>query len=172
VQDEHAEAQEKPQEAQVDYKIQGVGVSMGRTFVMLKPDAIRKCVVGKVISRLEGAGLAIVGMKMVQLNEKICREHYAHHVNKPFFKGLIEFMCSSPVICMVLEGSDAVETVRELAGPTDSKKAPKGTIRGDFGTDVQANVIHASDSDETAEVEIRRFFRDDEIFKKSSIVRK
>jgi nucleoside-diphosphate kinase len=137
---------------------------MERTFVMLKPDAIKKGVVGQVISRLEKAHLSIAGMKMVQLNEEMCREHYAHHASKPFFKGLVEFMCSSPVICMVVEGERAVEAVRELAGPTDSKKAPKGTIRGDFGTDVQANIIHASDSKETAEVEIRRFFRDDEIF--------
>lgn len=137
---------------------------MERTFVMLKPDAIKKGVAGEVISRLEGASLSIAGMKMVQLNERICREHYAHHAGKPFFQSLVKFMCSSPVICMVLEGENAVETVRELSGPTDSKKAPKGTIRGDFGTDVQANIIHASDSRETAETEIKRFFRNDEIF--------
>lgn len=137
---------------------------MERTFVMLKPDAIKKGVVGEVISRLESKGLSIVGMKMVQLDEKICNEHYAHHVGKPFFKGLVEFMCSTPVICMVLEGENAVDAVRELAGPTDSKKAPKGTIRGDSGTDVQANIIHASDSRETAEREIRRFFKKNEIF--------
>jgi nucleoside-diphosphate kinase len=137
---------------------------MERTFVMLKPDAIKKGVAGEVISRLEGAHLRIVGMKMVQLDEDICKEHYAHHVGKPFFKGLVKFMCSSPVICMVVEGEHAVEAVRELAGPTDSKKAPKGTIRGDFGADVQANIIHASDSKETAEIEIRRFFKKAEIF--------
>ena len=137
---------------------------MERTFVMLKPDAIKKDVSGEVISRLEKAGLEIVGMKMIKLDEKICREHYAHHVDKPFFKGLVEFMCSTPVICMVLEGENAVEVVRILAGPTDSKKAPKGTIRGDFGTDVQANIIHASDSQETAEGEIKRFFKKSELF--------
>jgi len=137
---------------------------MERTFILLKPDAIKKGVVGEVISRLEKANLSIVGMKMLQLTEEMCREHYAHHVNKPFFQGLVKFMCSSAVICMVLEGDGAVEKVRELAGPTDPKKAPKGTIRGDFGTDVQANIIHASDSKDTAEVELRRFFRDDEIF--------
>lgn len=137
---------------------------MERTFVMLKPDAVKKGVIGNVTSRLEGKGLKIVGMKMLQLNEKICREHYAHHAEKPFFEGLVKFMCSTPVVCMVLEGEDAVETVRALAGPTDSKKAPKGTIRGDFGTDVQANIIHASDSRETAESEIKRFFKKNEIF--------
>ncbi|QLJ52356.1 MAG: Nucleoside diphosphate kinase [Candidatus Fermentimicrarchaeum limneticum] len=137
---------------------------MERTFVMLKPDAIKKDVAGEVISRLEKAGLEIIGMKMIKLDEKICREHYAHHVDKPFFKGLVEFMCSTPVICMVLEGENAVEVVRSLAGPTDSKKAPKGTIRGDFGTDVQANIIHASDSRETAESEIKRFFKKSELF--------
>jgi nucleoside-diphosphate kinase len=141
---------------------------MERTFVMLKPDAIKKRVVGEVISRIEGAHLDIIGIKIVQLTEEICREHYAHHVDKPFFPGLVKFMCSSPVICMVLEGRNAVEAVRELAGPTDSKKAPKGTIRGDFGTDVQANVIHASDSEETAVIEIKRFFKDDEIFPKQA----
>jgi nucleoside-diphosphate kinase len=164
VQEKHAEVKEKPKKAQMDHAIPGLGVSMDRTFVMLKPDAIKKGVVGEVISRLEKANLSIVAMKMLQLTEEMCREHYAHHVTKPFFKGLVEFMCSSPVICMVLEGDNAVEKVRELAGPTDSKKAPKGTIRGDFGTDVQANIIHASDSKDTAEVELRRFFRDDEIF--------
>lgn len=137
---------------------------MERTFVMLKPDAIKKDVTGEVISRLEHAGLEIIGIKMLKLDEKMCREHYAHHVDKPFFKGLVEFMCSAPVICMVLEGKNAVEAVRELAGPTDSKKAPKGTIRGDFGKDVQANIIHASDSEETAKTEIRRFFKKGEIF--------
>jgi nucleoside-diphosphate kinase len=138
---------------------------MERTFVMLKPDAIKKGVIGEVISRLENKKLKIVAMKMVQLDEKICREHYAHHVGKPFFKGLVEFMCSTPVVCMVLEGENAVEAVRALAGTTDSKKAPKGTIRGDFGTDVQANIIHASDSKETAEREIDRFFKKNEIFR-------
>lgn len=137
---------------------------MEKTFIMLKPDAVRKGVIGEVISRLEKGGLKIVAMKMIQLSEKICREHYAHHIDKPFFKGLVEFMCSAPVICMVLEGENAVEVVRALAGPTDSKKAPKGTIRGDFGTDVQVNIIHASDSRETAEKEIARFFKKSEIF--------
>ncbi len=132
---------------------------------MLKPDAIKKGIAGEVISRLERAGLKIIGMKMIQLTEKMCREHYAHHVGKPFFQSLVKFMCSSPVICMVLEGENAVEKVRELAGPTDSKKAPKGTIRGDFGTDVQANIIHTSDSKETADVEVKRFFKSDEIFR-------
>jgi len=143
---------------------------MERTFVMLKPDAIKKRVAGEVISRLENAGLGIVGMRMVRLDEKICREHYAHHADKPFFKGLVEFMCSAPVICMVLEGENAVEVVRSLAGPTDSRKAPKGTIRGDFGTDVQANIIHASDSRETAETEIRRFFKKEDIFPNKSLL--
>lgn len=137
---------------------------MEKTFVMLKPDAIEKRVAGEVISRLEGAHLKIVAVKMVQLTEEMCREHYAHHVNKPFFPALVKFMCSSPVICMVIAGGNAVEKVRELAGPTDSRKAPKGTIRGDFGTDVQANIIHASDSRETAETEISRFFKKNEIF--------
>jgi len=137
---------------------------MERTFAMLKPDAVEKHIIGEVISRLEKKGLKIDAIKMIQLDEKMCREHYAHHAGKPFFGGLVRFMCSSPVVCMVLEGQDAVEVVRKLAGPTDSKKAPKGTIRGDFGTDVQANVIHASDSTETAEIEIKRFFKQNEVF--------
>jgi len=137
---------------------------MERTFVMLKPDAVEKHIIGEVISRLEDKGLRIDAIKMIQLDEKMCREHYAHHVGKPFFGGLVRFMCSTPVVCMVLEGQNAVEVVRKLAGPTDSKKAPKGTIRGDFGTDVQANVIHTSDSAETAEIEIKRFFKQNEVF--------
>jgi len=138
---------------------------MERTFVMLKPDAVEKHIIGEVISRLEGEGLRVDAIKMIQLDEKMCREHYAHHAGKPFFEGLVRFMCSTPVVCMVLEGQNAVEAVRKLAGPTDSRKAAKGTIRGDFGTDVQANVIHASDSRETAEVEIKRFFKQNEVFK-------
>jgi len=139
---------------------------MERTFVMLKPDAIEKHIIGEVSSRLEKSGLKIVAMKMMQLDEKMCREHYAHHVDKPFFNGLVKFMCSTHVVCMVLDGNNAVEAVRQLAGPTDSKKAPKGTIRGDFGTDVQANVVHASDSTESAEIEIKRFFKASEIYGK------
>ncbi|MEM3555771.1 MAG: nucleoside-diphosphate kinase [Candidatus Micrarchaeia archaeon] len=142
---------------------------MERTFVMLKPDAVKKKVVGEVITRIERSGLNIVGMKVVQLDEEMCREHYSHHVDKPFFKSLVEFMCSTPVICMVVEGENAVQLLRELAGPTDSKKAPKGTIRGDFGKDVQENIIHASDSRETAEKEIKRFFKKSEIFSKNPL---
>lgn len=148
----------------MDGKIQSVGGFVERTFVMLKPDAVRKRVLGEVIGRIEGSGLNIIGMKMVQLNESICREHYAHHADKPFFKSLVKFMCSAPVVCMVVEGEEAVQRVRELAGPTDSRKAPKGTIRGDLGANVQENIIHASDSKETAEKEIMRFFKEDEIF--------
>ena len=137
---------------------------MEQTLVILKPDCMQRGLAGKVIARFEEGGLAIVGMRMARLDDRILGEHYAHLADKPFFPELKKFMKSSPVVLMVLRGENAVEAVRKMCGPTDSKKAPKGTIRGDFGTDVQRNIVHASDSNETAEKEVARFFGKEEIF--------
>ena len=140
-------------------------MAIERTLIILKPDCMKKKLAGEVLKRFEQAeGLRIAGLKMKKLNKKILEVHYAHHKDKPFFKGLCKFMKSTPVVFAIIEGENAVGRVRELCGPTDSKQAPKGTIRGDFGEDVQMNIIHASDSVETANVEIPRFFKKSELF--------
>ncbi len=137
---------------------------MERTFVMLKPDAVNRRLLGEIIGRIEKKGLKIVGLKMIMLNDKILDIHYAHHKNKAFFPRLKKFMSSSPVVAMVVEGVDAVEVVRKLCGPTNGREAVPGTIRGDFSMSVQSNLVHASDSKEKAEEEIKRFFKKEEIF--------
>ncbi len=134
-----------------------------RTFIILKPDCMEKNMAGKVLDRLFTKGLKPVGMKLVRLDDRILTEHYAHLKDKPFFPGILKFMSRSPVIMAVLEGEDAVNVVRLLCGPTNSTQAPAGTIRGDFGKDVQENIIHASDSKETAVTEIARFFKKGEL---------
>src|SRR5580698_4993419 len=137
---------------------------MDKTLIIFKPDCIEKRHVGNVIERFERAGFAIIGCKMVQLTPKVLREHYAHVANLPFYPEIETFMSSRPVIVMALEGNSVVKRVRDLLGPTDSRKAPKGTIRGDFGTEMMKNVVHASDSDENAEIEVARFFDASELF--------
>lgn len=137
---------------------------MEKTLVILKPSAIQRALVGKVLSRFQDKGLTIAGIKMMQLDEKILREHYAHLVDRPFFPTLVASMMATPVIVLCLEGKEAVEVVRSMTGATNSRKAAPGTIRGDFGLSGQENIIHASDSVENAEIEIRRFFAPQEIF--------
>ena len=134
------------------------------SLILFKPDAISKKIVGQVLARFEGAGLKIRGIKMLRLEDSLLREHYSHIADKPFFPEVGKFMQSSPVIALALEGENAVTRVRDLLGPTDSKKAPKGTIRGDLGVDVMVNVCHASDSPETAAAELKRFFKEGELF--------
>ncbi|MDE6097338.1 MAG: nucleoside-diphosphate kinase [Muribaculaceae bacterium] len=137
---------------------------MESTLVILKPSTIQRALVGQVIDRFQKKGLIIAGMKMMQLSEAILREHYAHLVDRPFFPGLLESMRATPVIVMCIKGRDAVEVVRAMTGATNSRKALPGTIRGDFSMSGQENIVHASDSLESADVEIRRFFTADEIF--------
>lgn len=139
-------------------------MSLETTLILFKPDALQKRIVGQVTSRFEAAGLRIRGTKMFRFADALLREHYAHIASKPFFPEVQSFMQQTPVIAMALEGEGAVARVRELLGPTDSKKAAKGTIRGDFGVDVMVNVCHASDSPETAAVELKRFFQPHELF--------
>jgi len=137
---------------------------MQKTFVIFKPDCMAQRHVGEVLARFEAAGFDVVGCKLARLSPELLREHYAHVADKPFYPEIEAFMSQRPVIMMALQGEDIVARVRELLGPTDSKKAAKGTIRGDFGTDMMTNVVHASDSDENAKAELARFFRPDELF--------
>lgn len=138
---------------------------MQQTLIILKPDCLSQGHAGAVITRFEEAGFKIISCKMLRLSPPVLREHYAHVADKPFYPEIEEFMGSRPVIALALEGDNAVERVRELLGPTDSRKAPKGTIRGDFGTDMMRNVVHASDTEENAENELNRFFAPEEIFR-------
>jgi len=137
---------------------------MQKTFVIYKPDCMKQKHVGDVLARFEKAGFAIIGCKMSRLSPAILREHYAHVASKPFYPEIEQFMSSTPVVLMALQGDNIVARVRDLLGPTDSRKAAKGTIRGDYGTDMMVNVVHASDSDENAEIEIARFFKADELY--------
>ena len=137
---------------------------MEKTLVLLKPSCVQRNLIGEVISRIERRGIIIAGMKMMQLDEKILREHYAHLVDKPFFPQLAQSMMASPVVAMVLKGVDIVEVFRKMTGVTNGRKAEPGTLRGDFCMSGQANIIHASDSPENAEIEINRFFKPEEIF--------
>jgi len=137
---------------------------MQRTFVIFKPDCMAQRHVGNVVARFESAGFTIVGCKMARLTPALLREHYAHVASKPFYPEIEQFMSSRPVVMMALEGENIVQKVRDLLGPTDSRKAAKGTIRGDFGTDMQTNMVHASDSDENAKIELARFFKPEELF--------
>jgi nucleoside-diphosphate kinase len=134
------------------------------TLVLLKPDCLADRHVGDVIRRFEAAGLEIVGCKMMILNDDALAEHYAHVADRPFYPELKSFMQFSPVIALALSGENAVALVRDLMGPTDSRKAPKGTIRGDFGKDSMVNVVHGSDSPENAALELKRFFAERELF--------
>lgn len=136
---------------------------MEQTLVILKPSAIERGLVGEVLTRIQQKGLIITGMKMMQLDEKILREHYAHLVDKPFFPLIVKSMVASPVICMVLKGVDAVSVFRKMTGSTNGRKAEPGTLRGDFCMSGQANIVHASDSVENAEIEIKRFFKPEEV---------
>jgi len=135
-----------------------------QTLVLVKPDAIQRGLVGKILERFERKGLKMVGCKMMTLDEVLLREHYAHLADKPFFKGLAKFMQSTPIIAMCWEGLEVVEAVRKLCGITKARSAEAGSIRGDFAMSVACNVVHASDSAENAEKEVRRFFKSDELY--------
>jgi nucleoside-diphosphate kinase len=136
-----------------------------REFVMVKPDGVKRRLIGDIISRLEEVGLRIVAMKMLKLTKKMAEEHYAIHQGKPFFDGLIKFITSGPVVAMIVEGKDAVKRVRKIAGATKPMEAEAGTIRGDYGMDIGRNVIHAADTPENAIIEYEIFFVESEIVK-------
>jgi len=136
-----------------------------RTFVMAKPDAVQRGLVGEVVSRLEERGLKLVGAKFVQIDEELAHEHYAEHEDKPFFDDLVAFITSGPVLAMVWAGADATRQVRKMMGATDPAEAAPGTIRGDYGLDLGQNVIHGSDHEDPGanEREVELFFDEDEL---------
>lgn len=136
---------------------------MDKTFIIFKPDCMAKGLVGQVLARFEAAGFSLLGAKMIRLTPEKLREHYAHVASKPFYPEIEAFMSSRPVVVAALKGENVVARVRDLLGPTDSTKAPKGTIRGDFGENMMINVVHASDSDENARIELERFFAASEL---------
>jgi nucleoside-diphosphate kinase len=134
-----------------------------RTLSIIKPDAVQKRVIGEILRRFESAGLRIAAAKMLRLSPDVAARFYAVHRERPFYQDLVRFMSSGPVVVAVLEGENAIARNREIMGPTDSTKAPKGTIRGDFGTDVEKNAVHGSDGPDTAKWEIAFFFSESEI---------
>ncbi len=134
------------------------------TLILFKPDCVQKGLTGTVLARFESAGFQVKGLKMMTLSEAVLKEHYAHVADRPFFPDIVAFMQSSPVVALALSGENVISAVRDLLGPTDSKKAPAGTIRGDFGTDMMVNMCHASDSLEAAAAEVKRFFAEGETF--------
>lgn len=137
---------------------------MEATLVILKPSAIGRAIVGEIISRFEKKGLIIAGMKMMQLNDEILDEHYAHLKDRPFFPRIKASMMATPVVAMCVKGIDAVQVVRAMTGVTNGRKAAPGTIRGDYSMSGQENIVHASDSVENAQIELARFFKPEEMF--------
>lgn len=136
-----------------------------RSFVMVKPDAVKRRLIGEIISRLEKVGLRIVAMRMLQLTKAMAEEHYAIHKDKPFFDGLLKFISSGPVVAMVVEGKDAVKRIRKLAGATKPMEASVGTIRGDLAMEIGRNVVHAADSPENAKIEYSIYFKESDFVK-------
>src|SRR4030095_14073501 len=137
---------------------------MERTLVLIKPDAVQRALIGRIITRFEEKGLKLAGIKLMKLSDALLNEHYSHHADKPYFAGIRRFMQSTPVVAICLEGLDSVETVRRLCGITKSREAAAGTIRGDWALSIQANLVHASDSVATAAQEVPRFFDPSELF--------
>ena len=134
-----------------------------RTFVMIKPDAVQRGLIGEIIRRFEKKGIKVVAMKLVSVSKELAEKHYEIHKGKPFFEPTVQYITSSPVVAMVLEGINAIEMVRGMMGKTDPQKAEMGTIRGDFGQFIGRNIVHGSDSKETAQFEINLWFNDSEI---------
>jgi nucleoside-diphosphate kinase len=135
-----------------------VGDNVEKSLIIIKPDGVKKRIIGEIISRFEKEGLIIERLKMMMIGRRLAEKHYNEHKEKDFFNILIDYITSGPVVVMVISGDDAVSRVRQLMGPTDSRIAKKGTIRGDFGDDITANVVHGSDSKQSAEREIKLFF--------------
>jgi nucleoside-diphosphate kinase len=138
-------------------------VDLERTFVMIKPDGVQRGLAGEIISRFERRGLKVVGMKMLVVSDSLAKQHYAEHAAKPFFPGLVGFIKSGPAVAMVVEGRDVVTVVRAMVGKTRPVESAPGTVRGDFALDTGRNVIHASDSPESAKREISLYFDKSEL---------
>ena len=137
---------------------------METTLVLLKPSCVQRLLIGEIIHRFERRGLHIAGLKMMQLDEPILREHYAHLADRPFFPSLAASMMASPIVALAISGVDAVQVVRTMTGSTNGREAAPGTIRGDYSVSNQQNIVHASDSVENAAIEVARFFRPEEVF--------
>jgi len=137
---------------------------MERSLVLIKPDAMERGLAGVIIGRLQGAGLKLIGLKMLQMDKALAQKHYAIHKDKSFFNDLVVYIISTPIVAAVFEGDNAIERIRTLMGATDPAKAATGTIRKDFGLDIQRNATHASDSPENGEIEIANFFKKNELY--------
>lgn len=144
-------------------------INYERSLIILKPDTLQRNLVGEIVSRFERKGLKIIGVKMMSLQDAVLEEHYAHIKDKPFFSGVRDFMKACPVIVVALEGINAVSAIRLIVGPTKAWEANAGTIRGDFSLSTQSNIVHASESIEAGEIEVKRFFKKDEIFEYKKI---
>ncbi|HBO99990.1 MAG: Nucleoside diphosphate kinase [Candidatus Uhrbacteria bacterium GW2011_GWF2_41_16] len=144
-------------------------MNVQRSLVLIKPDGLQRDLLGEVIGRFERKGLKIVGLKLIRLTESMLDEHYAHLADKPFFASIKEFMMQTPVVGIVFEGIDAIEAIRKLIGSTNPRQADAGTIRADLAMNVPSNLVHASDSVENATVEVKRFFKDEELFQYEKI---
>ena len=138
-------------------------MTMQRTFVMVKPDGVQRGLVGKIINRFEKKGIKIVAMKMVSVSKELAEKHYGVHKGKPFFKPTVEYITSSPVVAMVLEGDNAIDMVRGMMGKTNPQEAAQGTIRGDYGQFIGRNIVHGSDGPDTAKFEIDLWFTKKEL---------
>ncbi len=136
---------------------------MERTLIIVKPDGVQRALVGEVISRFERRGLRLAGLKLIQISRAVAEEHYAEHKGKGFFEGTVQFMTSAPVVVMVLEGPNAVAAARQTMGATKPNEAATGSIRADFGLDISRNLVHGSDKAETAEREIKLYFKPEEL---------
>mgnify|MGYP005842413703 CR=1 FL=1 len=136
---------------------------MERTFIMVKPDGVQRGLIGEIITRFEKRGYKLVGLKMFLMPGEVAKTHYSEHQNKPFFKGLVDFITSGPVVAMVWEGKNVIGAAREMLGATDPQKALPGTIRGTYGIDIGRNVVHGSDSEASAQREIAIFFDESEL---------
>ena len=137
---------------------------MEKSLVLIKPDAMKRGLAGTIISRLEKTGVKLVAMRMLHIDKELAHRHYAVHKDKPFFNDLVNYITSSPIVAAVFEDENAIQVIREAMGATDPAKAEAGTIRADFGLDIEHNTVHGSDSPQTAAVEIKLYFSEDEIF--------
>jgi nucleoside-diphosphate kinase len=134
-----------------------------RTFIAIKPDGVQRALVGQIISRFEAKGFTLVGLKLMKVSKELAEEHYGEHKEKPFFPGLVEFITSGPLVAMVWEGNGVVAAARKMIGATKPLESDPGTIRGDFGVDMGRNIIHGSDAVDTAEREIKLWFKEEEL---------
>jgi nucleoside-diphosphate kinase len=143
---------------------------MERTFIMVKPDGVQRNLIGEIVSRFEKKGFQLVGAKLMQVSRELAEQHYAEHKERPFFGELVDFITSGPVFAMVWEGENVIAAARQMMGKTNPQEAAPGTIRGDFGLTVGKNVIHGSDSPQSAEREINLFFKEEELVNYSKLI--